>query len=196
VELLEIFYFIFVGSCLNRHNFIHLNQLKTSNKLSCYSWDRLQAVCCAEHPQVQDFFIVCNADNSTVFFSFYPHIKFTVLWVLFTKWPKVYLKFCVICHCATKREVPLRFPLGSLQIFKYSSPSVRNRSFGVHSACNRNKYQGISLGVNCGRRVELTKKKLCLLICAEYHSQDESQTFPLLSVVMTCYGKALPFTLP
>ena len=31
--------------------------------------------------------------------------------------------------------------------------------------------------------------------CVEYHSKDESQTFPPLSAVVTCYGKALLFPL-
>jgi hypothetical protein len=34
-ELLDIFYFIVVGSYLNRHSFIYLNMLNTANKLSC-----------------------------------------------------------------------------------------------------------------------------------------------------------------
>ena len=50
----------------------------------------------------------------------------------------------------------VRFPVGSLEI---SSDLVLLSAFsspGVHSGSNRNEYQGISFGVKCARRVELT----------------------------------------
>ena len=49
----------------------------------------------------------------------------------------------------------VRLPVGSLEIIKwlFCRHSV---ALGFHSASNSSEYQGISLGVKCGRRVELT----------------------------------------
>ena len=66
IELLGIFYFIVVWSCLNRHNFIPANLLNADNKLSRSACHRLQAV--VRVTAGPRFFIVCNAHNGTVFF--------------------------------------------------------------------------------------------------------------------------------
>jgi hypothetical protein len=54
---------------------------------------------------------------------------------------------------------------------KYSSDLIFQSVFsshGVHSVSNRNEYQGISLGVKCGRHVQLTT------LPSEYQSEDGS----------------------
>jgi hypothetical protein len=120
--------------------FFHLNPLNTANKLSCSSWDIPQAV--VRVTAVPGVSIVCTADNATAFChsTWYTDISFTVFWVLPTIWPKVYLKFCVICQCATKREVPRSIPVSSDLLLL-----CEINSLVFHSASNRNTYQGVSL---------------------------------------------------
>jgi hypothetical protein len=55
------------------------------------------------------------------------------------------------CQCATRPDVLGSIPDGVFKTFEVSAVSSR----GVHSSANRNEYQGTSLGVKCGRRVDL-----------------------------------------
>jgi len=66
IELLGIFYLIVVGSCLNRHTFIHLNLLNTANKLSV-----LHEIDCrllSGSPQGQEFLLCATQIMVKYFF--------------------------------------------------------------------------------------------------------------------------------
>ena len=76
--------------------------------------------------------------------------NFTILTFCICKWRRRRLR-----HCPTRREVPGWIPDGVLGNFQVTFILLSALNIpGVHSSSNRNEYQGISLGVKCGRRVE------------------------------------------
>ena len=78
-------------------------------------------------------------------------------------------------HCSAWREVlGFDFPWIPWKFWTDFLATSPFRSPGVQSVCNRNEYQGISMGVKYGRHVELQH---CCPSCAECQSKDGSPTF-------------------
>ena len=77
--------------------------------------------------------------------------------------------------------------------WKFSSDLILLSAFcshGVHSACNKNKYQEFPWGLSAAGAYSW---QICRLGCAWCHSKDGNPNTPSpLWALTTCYGKALP----